>query len=155
MATVSLVPMTPERYVTWRAYSIAGYAEDNVKSGRWTEEEALAESEAAFEHYLTHGLDTPDHHLWSVVDSAGDDVGVLWVGTERRPGSAFIYDIEMNPDRRGQGYGTATLTALDDWCRANGISTIGLHVFGFNKGAWELYKRMGYVETSVQMEKHL
>jgi len=147
--------MSPERYVTWRAYSVAGYAEDNVKSGRWSEDEALAQSEAAFQHYLPQGIDTPDHHLWSVIDSAGDDVGVLWLGTERRPGYGFIYDIEMDPDRRGQGYGTATLAALDDWCRANAISTIGLHVFAHNTGAWQLYKRMGYVETDVQMEKRL
>lgn len=146
--------MSPERYVTWRAYSVAGYAEENVKSGRWTEDEALSKSEADFNALLPNGLDTTGHELWSVVDTAGDEAGVLWVATDRRPGYAFIYDIEMNPDRRGGGFGTATLLALDDWCRANGISSIGLHVFGHNQGA-RLYRRLGYVETSVQMEKHL
>jgi GNAT superfamily N-acetyltransferase len=155
MATVTLVPMTPERFVTWRAYSVASYAEENVKSGRWTEDEALSRSQTDFKSLLPDGADTTGHFLWSVVDAAGDEVGILWVATDRRPAYAFIYDIEMEADRRGQGFGTATLLALDDWCRANGISTIGLHVFGHNKGAWELYKRMGYVETSVQMEKHL
>ena len=155
MSNVQLVPMSVERFVTWRAYSIAGYAEENVRSGRWTQDEALTRSEADFKQLLPDGVDTAGHWLWSVVDSAGDEVGVLWVATDRRPGYAFIYDIEMNPDRRGQGYGTATLLSLDEWCRARGITTIGLHVFGHNRGAWELYKRMGYVETSVQMEKHL
>jgi GNAT superfamily N-acetyltransferase len=155
MATVTLVPMTPERFVTWRAYSVAGYAEENVKSGRWTEDEALSKSEGDFNALLPDGLDTTGHYLWSVLDAAGDEAGILWVATDRRPNYAFIYDIEMDPGRRGRGFGTATLLALDDWCRANGITTIGLHVFGHNKGAWELYKRMGYVETSVQMERHL
>jgi GNAT superfamily N-acetyltransferase len=155
MATVTLVPMSPERYVTWRAYSVAGYAEENVKSGRWTQDEALSRSQADFEALLPQGTHTPGHYLWSVTETSGDEAGILWVATDRRPKYAFIYDIEMDPDRRGQGFGTATLAALDDWCRANGISTIGLHVFGHNKGAWELYRRVGYVETSVQMEKHL
>lgn len=155
MATVTLVPMSPERYLTWRAYSVASYAEENVKSGRWTEDEALARSQADFNELLPQGAETPGHYLWSVIDTAGDEAGILWVATDRRPNHAYIYDIEMNPDRRGQGLGTATLAALDDWCRANGISTIGLHVFGHNKGAWQLYKRVGYVETSVQMEKRL
>lgn len=155
MATVSLVPMSPERFVTWRVYSVASYAQENVKSGRWTRDEALSRSEADFKSLLPDGLDTAGHYLWSVMDAAGDDAGILWVSTDRRPGYAYIYDIEMNPDRRGQGLGTATLAALDDWCRANEINTIGLHVFGHNQGAWQLYKRMGYVETSVQMEKHL
>ena len=155
MGTVSLVPMSPERYVTWHAYSVAQYAEENVRSGRWTEDEALSKSQADFDSLLPDGLDSAGHVLWSVVDTAGDEVGILWVATDRRPGHAFIYDIEMNPDRRGQGFGTAALLALEDWCRGEGITTIGLHVFGHNSGAWELYKRMGYVETSVQMEKRL
>ena len=155
MATVSLVPMSVERYVTWHAYSVAAYAEENVKSGRWTEDEALAESQKQFDELLPDGPDSAGNQLWSVVDADGDEVGILWVATDRRPNYAFIYDIEMNPDRRGQGFGTAALEALDDWCRGQGITTIGLHVFGHNRGAWQLYQRMGYVETSVQMEKHL
>jgi ribosomal protein S18 acetylase RimI-like enzyme len=155
MATVTLEPMSPERYVTWRAYSVAGYAEENVRSGRWTEDEALSNSEADFAALLPDGPDTAGHMLWSVVNSVGDEVGILWVQSDRRPGHAFIYDIEMDPAHRGHGYGTAALLALEEWCREHGISSIGLHVFGHNTGAWQLYKRMGYVETSVQMEKHL
>jgi RimJ/RimL family protein N-acetyltransferase len=56
---------------------------------------------------------------------------------------------------RGQGLGTAALAALEEWARARGITTIGLHVFGDNEGAWRLYRRLGYIETSVQMEKRL
>ena len=47
------------------------------------------------------------------------------------------------------------VTPLEDWCRSNGFTSIGLHVFGHNTGAWQLYKRMGYVETNVSMEKQL
>lgn len=155
MAQVALVPMSPERYVTWRAYSVAAYAEENVRSGRWTEDDALSRSEAEFQTLLPDGPDTAGHELWSVVDSAGDEVGILWVATDRKPHGAFIFDIEINPGRRGEGFGTAALLALEDWCRANDISTIGLHVFGHNQGAWRLYKRMGYVETNVNMEKQL
>jgi GNAT superfamily N-acetyltransferase len=155
MPSVSLVPMSPERYVSWHAYSVAGYAEENVKAGYWTNDQALSKAEADFKALLPDGLDTAGHELWSVVDVAGDEVGILWVATNRRPGHAFIFDIEMNPDRRGEGYGSATLSALEDWCRANGISTIGLHVFGHNEGARRLYLRTGYVETSIQMEKRL
>ena len=50
--------MSAERYVTWHAYSVAGYAEENVKSGRWTEDEALSKSEADFKALLPDGLDS-------------------------------------------------------------------------------------------------
>jgi len=155
MATVSLEPMTDDVYSAWRARGVTEYAAENVKSGRWTAEEAIERSEADFQALLPQGTATDGHYLWSVYASDGEGVGVLWVATDRRPGHAFIYDIEMDEARRGEGFGTATLLALEDWCRTNGVSSIGLHVFGHNQGAWRLYKRMGYVETSVQMEKHL
>ena len=154
MAIVSLVPMSLERYAAWRRVAIAGYADENVRAGHWEPEQALALSEAQFNELLTDGLDTPGQWLWSVVDAGGYEVGILWVA-RRRAGHAFIYDIEMNPSRRGEGFGTATLLALEDWCRANGFDSIGLHVFGHNEGAWRLYKRLGYIETSLQMEKRL
>ena len=154
MATVSLVPMSQERYVTWRAYSVAGYADENVRAGHWQPEQALSLSEGQFSQLLPDGLATPGHWLWSVIADSGDEVGILWVA-RRREGQAFIYDIEMDPAQRGAGYGTAAMLALEEWCRENGFSVIGLHVFGHNEGAWRLYKRLGYKETSVQMEKHL
>jgi RimJ/RimL family protein N-acetyltransferase len=146
--------MTPERYVAWRTLAVAGYADENVRAGHWQPEQALSLSEAQFDELLTEGLATPGQWLWSVVADSGEEVGILWVA-RRREGRAFIYDIEMNPAHRGSGYGTAALLALEDWCRANGFDSIGLHVFGHNEAAWRLYKRLGYTETSVQMEKRL
>lgn len=146
--------MSSELYVTWRAQAVAAYADDHVRAGNWAPEQALALSAAQFDDLLSAGLDTPDQWLWSVVAASGEEVGILWVA-RRRAGHAFIYDIEMSPAHRGAGYGTAALLALEDWCRANGFASIGLHVFGHNEGAWRLYKRLGYIETSVQMEKRL
>ena len=147
--------MTDAAYTTWREQRVREYAAEHVKSGNWTAEEAPAKAEAQFAEILPHGMATPGQFLWTIRDSAGGDVGILWVGTERRPGHAFVYDIEMAQERRGQGFGTAAMLALETWARSNGITTIGLHVFGHNTGAWQLYKRLGYVETSVQMEKRL
>jgi ribosomal protein S18 acetylase RimI-like enzyme len=147
--------MSDERYVTWHAYSVASFADECVRSGRWQPDEALSLAEGQFNSLLTHGLDTEGHWLWSVVDETGDEVGILWVARDRRAGRIFIYDIEINPAHRGEGFGTASLLALEAWCRANAFASIGLHVFGHNEGAWRLYRRLGYVETSVQMEKQL
>ena len=155
MAEVTLEPMSQSAYESWRARAVSDYAAQHVTSGSWTPEESLARSQAEFDQLLPAGLATPGHKLWSARSSTGEDVGMLWIATDRRPGLAFIYDIEMDDAHRGEGYGTATLLALEDWCRANGLRSIGLHVFGHNLGAWRLYKRMGYVETNVNMEKKL
>ena len=155
MAAVALVPMTNDAYLSWRERSLREYAAEHVRSGGWTAEEAPAKADEQFRQLMPDGLTTAGQFLWTIRDGAGDDVGVLWVGTERRPGHAFIYDIEIVDERRGQGLGSAAMLALEEWARATGIATIGLHVFGHNAGAWQLYKRLGYIETNVQMEKRL
>lgn len=147
--------MTNDAYQSWRTRAVREYATEHLKSGGWTAEVALAKGEAQFQQILPDGAATAGQFLWAIRDAAGDDVGILWVGTEQRPGHAFIYDIEIADERRGQGLGTAAMVALEEWARASGIATIGLHVFGHNTGAWQLYKRLGYVETNVQMEKRL
>jgi ribosomal protein S18 acetylase RimI-like enzyme len=133
-----MVPMTEDVYASWRVRSIAEYAPENVAAGRWKADEAPAQAER------------------TIRDGDGVDVGVLWVAvTADRPDHAFIYEIWISVERRGEGFGSAALAWLESWAPANGIRTIGLHVFGHNDGARRLYQRTGYVETSVQMEKRL
>jgi ribosomal protein S18 acetylase RimI-like enzyme len=148
--------MTKAAYEAWLARLIAEYAAENVRSGHWRQEEALERAERQTMDLLADGPATPGHQLWTITDESGIGAGVLWVSTAtERPGYAFIYDIEIEPGRRGEGLGTAALNTLEKWARANGITVIGLHVFGHNDGARRLYRRLGYVETSVQMEKRL
>ena len=147
--------MTDVAYTAWRERSVRDYAAEHVRSGGWTAEEAPAKAEAQFAQILPDGRATKGQFLWTIRDAAGTDAGILWVGTERRPGYAFIYEIEIAADRRGEGLGTAAMLALEEWARDNSVDTIGLHVFGHNTGARQLYQRLDYVETNVQMEKRL
>ncbi len=152
---IELVPMSGEEFDAWRDHSIREYAADHVRSGNWSEEESIGRATAEFATLLPNGAQSPNHYVWSVRDTRGESVGILWVATDRLPGQAFIYDIEMVEQRRGEGFGTAALLALDAWAREHGITSILLHVFAHNTGAWQLYKRLGYVETNVNMEKRL
>jgi len=155
MANVRLDPMSEADYRSWRERAVAAYAADHVAAGNWTAEESLARSEAEFRQYLPEGLSSPGQYLWTVRADDGSGVGILWVGTQRRPGQAFIYDIEIDDSRRGQGFGKAAMLALEDWARSNGIASIALHVFGHNETARRLYRGLGYVETNVNMQKDL
>ncbi len=153
---MTLIPMGDAAYTAWRQRLIIEYARENVASGRWTADEAEKRSRQSIEEALPQGLSTVGQHVWTVVDEAGSNVGVLWLSTSTgKPGHAFIYDIEITEDRRGEGLGRAALEALEAWARANAITSIGLHVFGNNAVARRLYARMGYIETNVQMEKRL
>ncbi|MFC7625712.1 GNAT family N-acetyltransferase [Microlunatus sp. GCM10028923] len=45
---------------------------------------------------------------------------------------------------RGQGIGTALITAAEDLARSRGYAVIGLGVGDDNPRAWSLYERLGY-----------
>jgi len=149
--------MSPETWQVWRAASIEGYAADKVRVGTWPAEGSKARATAEFLSILPEGQATPGHDFRSVVNHAGAIVGALWFAPDRGPGRAtiFIWDIVIDPAFRGHGYGRATLVALEPIARELGFSEIGLHVFGDNDVARNLYRSSGFVETDVSMVKRL
>jgi ribosomal protein S18 acetylase RimI-like enzyme len=153
---VRLEPMSPEIYERWRGGSISGYAAEHVKAGNWEAAEALEKAQGQFDELLPDGLATAGQQLWSIRDGEGRHVGILWVGPRPRARKAlFIWDIAIEPEVRGRGLGQAALEVLHAWAREHGYERVGLHVFGSNDVARRLYRRTGYVETDVQMEKWL
>lgn len=154
---VTLEPMSPTAWDAWHDNSVREYAVEKVRAGTWTADEAQARSEAEFEKLLPFGLATPGHELRSIVTDTGEVVGTLWFAPLREIGSGecFIYDIVVNESARGHGYGRAAMMALEPLAKALGYDRIGLHVFGDNKVARELYRTSGYVETDVMMRKTL
>jgi ribosomal protein S18 acetylase RimI-like enzyme len=54
-----------------------------------------------------------------------------------------------------RGHARAALAALEAVAREHGITTLALNVFGSNHGAQELYRSVGYVVTSMSMQKEL
>lgn len=149
--------MTAETWQVWRAASIKGYAEDKVRVGTWPAEGAEQRAAAEFLSILPEGQTTPGHDFRSVLNEDGVIIGALWFAPDRGPGRStiFIWDIGIDPAFRGHGYGRATLAALEPIARELGYSEIGLHVFGDNEVARNLYRSAGYAETDVSMVKRL
>ena len=111
-----------------------------------------------FNASLPQGLQTPNNYLFEMkAVETGPTVGYIWFAVVEKDGlsSAFVYDVEVKPQYRRQGYATAAFEALEPKVRALGLSSIGLHVFARNAGAQALYAKLGYGVTSVNMLKHL
>lgn len=150
---VTLRPMTDDEYGDYATKMLDEYAATRARNmGTTLEEERVASAQQIAE-LLPDGLHTPDHYFWRVLNEAGDPVGVLWVHSQRAPGLAFIYDIEMDADQRGKGYGRATLVAMEAALKPMGITSAGLNVFGDNPGAQHLYAQMGYQVVATSMRK--
>jgi ribosomal protein S18 acetylase RimI-like enzyme len=68
---------------------------------------------------------------------------------------AFIFDFIIDEAFRGKGYGKQALAALDEKLISMNVDSVGLHVFGHNIVAQELYKKSGYEITNINMRKVL
>lgn len=155
---VRLVPMSEDEFRSYLQRSIADYAQDHVKAGNWDAADALQKSEQEFRQLLPDGLASKQQHLFSIEDSeTGVKVGLIWFAERAhaaRP-SAFIYDFLIYEEHRRKGYGGQALLAVEEKVKELGIETIGLHVFAHNQAAIDLYKKIGYQMTDIQMAKKL
>jgi len=150
---VKLVRMQQEDFEPYLERDIREYAEEHVRNGNWSAEEALERSRKEHQQLLPDGLESRNQFLFSINDASDQKLGTLWVNIEN--GRAFIYDFRIDEAQRGKGYGKQALVALDDKLRSMDVQSVGLHVFGDNVKAQELYKKMGYQITGIQMKKVL
>jgi ribosomal protein S18 acetylase RimI-like enzyme len=155
MSDLMVRRMTRAEFEAYRRRSVSAYAAEHVRAGDWSpgQPQELAEKET--DELLRDGVETPGMVLL-VGESAGEVVGIVWVGTapRQRPGW-WIYDIEVVVDKRGQGHGRARLDAAELQVKSRGGDSVGLNVFGGNDAARGLYESAGYEITSAVMRKGL
>ncbi len=108
-------------------------------------------------HAFPTGGPTEGNDVFDLVIDGDTTVGYLWVGPDSSANSSswWVWDIMVDPQHRGRGHGRAAMKLAEDHARANGASTLGLNVFGFNDVARSLYESVGYETTSVKMRKEL
>jgi len=148
--------MTQTELEVFLERAIPEYAEDKVRAGHWAESESLERSRKEFADDLPQGLQTKNNYLYTLYD--GDDaVGMIWMraNVDRPTNDGFILELYVEESQRGKGYGKQIMLLIEEKARELGLKAIGLHVFGSNKIAQNLYKAVGYEVTSVNMSKTL
>jgi ribosomal protein S18 acetylase RimI-like enzyme len=97
-----------------------------------------------------------DTHTFIVGEEHGHRVGIVWMGPRRDRGSGpWIYDIAVDAQHRGRGFGRALMLEAERSAREAGESNLGLNVFGGNTTAIALYASLGYLVDAQQMSKQL
>lgn len=153
---ISLTRMTQEEYDVWIARSLANYRDENIKNGL-TFEEAQKKSDEDFKRLLPFGRNSEDQYIYSIKENGNSWIGTLWFGVRGASDNrkAFIYDIVLDESTRGKGYGKKAMLLLETEVQNLGLRHIGLHVFGHNTVARNLYESLGYGITNLNMEKQL
>ncbi|MFC8584052.1 GNAT family N-acetyltransferase [Streptomyces sp. NPDC057217] len=153
---VEVRPMTGAEYEEWRVRAREAFARDWTERGV-PEELARAKAENSHRTLLPEGLATPGA-AFHVLVRDGRPAGVLWTGrTELEPGrrAAYVYDIEVDEEHRGHGYGRALMLLAERVAGEAGETLLGLHVFTDNTPAVRLYESLGYRTTYVNSAKTL
>lgn len=154
--TVRLRPLTAEEFPAFMAASKAGYGEGIETHGGQSHAAAQQKADADMAAVLPLGIETPGHVIF-VIEAEGTPVGRLWLA-ERPSGGRqvfFVYDLSIEPEFQGRGYGRRAMLLAEDEARRRGLGRLELNVFGGNAVARGLYRSLGYVETSAQMAKEL
>ncbi len=98
-----------------------------------------------------------------VAEKDGAVVGYVMIWT-RVPGEDIedgdfecgrLADLAVLQRFRGHGVGGALVRAAEDWALQNGVSYLRLGVMAANRRAHELYRRLGYADIGIEMEKTL
>jgi ribosomal protein S18 acetylase RimI-like enzyme len=154
---VNLVPMQPSDLEDYLALAVQEYAQDKIAAGNYAPSEGLEKARAEFDALLPNGTETPRQHLFSILNEAGEKVGLIWLA-EIQSGArrfAFIYDIRVYEAYQRRGYGKQAMLAVEEEAKALGLDRIALHVFGHNHVARALYEKLGYEITNINMSKNL
>jgi ribosomal protein S18 acetylase RimI-like enzyme len=150
--------MTQSEFDDWQQAVARAFADEQVAAGVWSEDEALDLALQGNAVILPNGLATPGMLLLKGILEDQTPIGRLWIGLVHPrgvPNCAFLYDIEIDQEYRGMGYGRALLGAGETVAKTNGAKQIELNVFGSNATAIQLYSSAGFRVVTQQMRKCL
>ncbi|MGC9667473.1 N-acetyltransferase family protein [Planosporangium sp. 12N6] len=152
--TFTLRPMTAAELAARTGTLIEEYALDLHRSRNLPLDRARAEARRQSAELLPDGVDTDGALLFTAV-ADGVAVGWVWISLPApdRPDTAWIYEITVDPEHRGNGHGRATMRAAEDELARRGVPRLALNVFGDNTAAIRLYESLGFRTTSMQMAK--
>jgi ribosomal protein S18 acetylase RimI-like enzyme len=68
---------------------------------------------------------------------------------------AYISDLIVMANYRGQGWGRALLQRAEDYARTQGVMMLGIGVLAENTGARKLYNDFGFRENQIEFLKPL
>lgn len=130
-----------------------GYCEEALKGLAPALRSDAASRDAIRLHILesvANALESSHDYLYDVVETANRmGVGAVWYRLHRDgwfSDTAMIVWLSIAPERRRQGFATATLRELQRSLKEQGISRLTLEVFSSNKGARKLYRSLGFQE---------
>ncbi|MFE1245411.1 GNAT family N-acetyltransferase [Fictibacillus sp. NPDC058756] len=151
---ISFEKMKNKEFQSYIGFMIPDYAKDTAEHYLMSMEEANEKAEKQIESLLPDQENTEGQYLYHI-KSEKRLAGYLWFHVMKEEKKAFLYHIYILNDFRKQGIAREALRFFEEEARKLGAASLGLHVFGSNENAIELYRKSGFKQASVSMNKIL
>ena len=102
------------------------------------------------EDALIEALKDPSIIIY-ILEKENQVIGSATVQLRKDLSLGYIYDIAILKDRRGQGWGSYLLESCVEALKMEGVDKASLLVTGENKRALELYRKVGFKETDIDL----
>ena len=152
---ITFRPMQADEFAAYRDYFIVDYADEiSANFGHTLEQSRIIASKELAED-LPQNVATPDNYLLCIEQNENITIGYLWYKLYDNGATAFILDFVVFKEFRGQGHGKAALIVLENQLAHSGTKQIRLRVAYKNDKARQLYEKVGFNITGINMSKLL
>lgn len=155
MSIVHFETIPEEDFTEYWDYTVESWTRDMKRVGLIAKNTTQEEADAIVRKSIPNGFETPGHYFFYVYDK-NVRVGKIWVEIRKRGEmEAYLWDIYIDVEYRGKGYGKESMKVMENFARDKGAVKISLNVFGYNKIARSLYDKVGYIDAAITMTKVL
>jgi ribosomal protein S18 acetylase RimI-like enzyme len=116
--------------------------------------------EDGYARFLRHQLTADDQAVF-VAERDGAVVGYVYAGVEPlswkelRDRAGFIHDVVVVEDERRGGVATALMTTATEWLATQNVPRVILWTAHKNTAAQDLFDRLGFRRTMIEMTREL
>ena len=113
-----------------------------------TDKEFTYYSKFSYENYIK------DYDLWYLAQVEAQIIGYFWIQTYPSQKDSFGFDIFINEEHRGKGYGRELIKQGKELLNSKGISKLRISVFKDNYIAKSLYVSLGFYIFETTQKAH-
>ncbi|RZT23904.1 MULTISPECIES: GNAT family N-acetyltransferase [Fictibacillus] len=151
---ITFEKMSNKEFKSYIEFMLPDYARDTALHYLMSMDEANEKAEKQIESLLPDQENTEGQYLYHI-NSDESLAGYLWFHVNKEEKKAFLYHIYILEAFRKQGIAGEALRFFEGEAKEHGAASLGLHVFGSNDNAIKLYKKQGFKQASVSMNKIL
>jgi len=151
---MKFINMKQKDFLVYKVQAIKIYANELEQANMVPKGMGENAARQQLDQIMPQGVETKNFYFYQIINDKNENVGLVIYGT-RGKDEAFIVDIQIEEKHQGQGYGKKAMMSLEEDAKSKGYKRMGLHVFGHNQKAIQLYNKLDYHVTSIQMSKEL